>query len=98
MFSYRPENEEVLRTVRFMVEQLLESGRVEGDCDDAAIFLAASFVALGVPTRFVAIRYGGSPGFRHVFIEFYSGVWVRVDPTVGTGTIHQEDERMIVNV
>lgn len=100
-FVYRSENREVVRTVSRMLSDLALSGYVEGDCDDVATFIAAVLSRMGVRNRFVAIRYGGSPEFLHVFVEWWSmpdHQWVRFDPTVNPGTIHQEDERMVVDV
>jgi hypothetical protein len=57
----------------------------------------AFLMAMGVSCRFVAIAYDRKPGFRHVFVEWWtredSG---RMDVTVPPGTIHIEDERMVV--
>lgn len=97
-FFYRDEREEIVRTVPHMLHSLQVQGFVEGDCDDISTFLASVLVAMGVPARFVAIRYGGSEDFLHVFVEFrWEWSWIRLDPTVPRGTIHAEDERMIVN-
>jgi transglutaminase-like putative cysteine protease len=97
-FSYRPEHEEVIRTVPRMVGDLWQLGRIEGDCDDAAVFLVASYLSLGARARFVAIRYGGAPEFGHVFVEWFDGrLWITVDPTIPRGVPHLFDERMVVD-
>lgn len=99
-FRYRPELYEVLRTPEFMLNDLETKGFVEGDCDDISIFYAAILRTLGYEVRFVAIRYSHPELFEHVFIEFENTGrgWVRLDPTAERGTIHEELERMVVNV
>lgn len=99
-FRYRGEREEVLRTPRFMFDQIQETGYFEGDCDDCAIMTAAVLRILGYRVRFVAIRYD-STEFQHVFVEAYSpdqGRWVVLDATVNPGTQYRELERMVVSV
>jgi transglutaminase-like putative cysteine protease len=99
-FLYRAESRETLRAPRRMLVDL-DNGALEGDCDDISIFAAALLSAMGIRNRFVAIRYGGSPEFLHVFVEWWSNaaqLWVRLDPTVRPGLIHQEDERLILDV
>lgn len=98
-FWYRGENEEVVRTPEFMVLQWERDGFVEGDCDDIATLYAAYLKALGFRCRFVAIRYDGTPDFKHVFVEVLNmGQWVAVDPTVEAGTPYRETERMVMDV
>jgi hypothetical protein len=106
-YRFRPEWEEVLRTMERMMEDLDTLGYFEGDCDDAAIFYASILYTLGIPCRFVAIRYNpANPEFEHVFVEYnahifdegYHASWSRLDPTVPPGTVHRELERMIHDV
>lgn len=95
-FRYRPEHEEVLRTVPHMLGQLVSDGYFEGDCDDVSIFFAACVKAKGnIPVRFVAIRtQRGNPAFLHVFTEVKAYEWRRFDATVQPGLIHIEHARM----
>jgi transglutaminase-like putative cysteine protease len=101
-FRYRPELEEVLRTVPYMANQFRTLGYFEGDCDDVSIFYATVLKILGFQlVRFVAIRHTHPSEFEHVFVEFYEpqgGQWLRVDPTVDQTTVHHELERMILSV
>jgi transglutaminase-like putative cysteine protease len=102
-FRYRPEQEEVVRTIPFQLDHLAEHGYIEGDCDDVSTFLAAIAKAFGYRVRLVAIR-SDSVEFQHVFVEMQPvgavlpGAWVRSDPTVVPNTIHKELERMVVYV
>ncbi len=109
-YRFRPESEELVRTVARMVEEIQTLGFFEGDCDDAATFYASILYTLGIPVRFVAIRYDRfNPEFQHVFVEYdghtfveyeneVSERWLRLDPTVAPGTVHRELERMIQDV
>jgi hypothetical protein len=84
-FNYRREQDEVLRTVPFMLNDLETIGEMQGDCDDMTIMACSLFCALGVTTRMVAIR--SVPGeFDHVFCEALDSDWIPVDPTVPYGT------------
>jgi hypothetical protein len=98
VFDYRPENEEVVRTPERMWEDLERTGRLEGDCDDIATFIASILVAMGYSTRFVAIRTNpNDPEFSHVYVEAWDGLnWRVFDPTVEPGTVYQSVENMWV--
>lgn len=97
-FRYRAELEEVVRTPRFMLESLSSDGFFEGDCDDVSVFVASILAMIGVPVRYVAIRYRGDQ-FEHVYVEAFDGTrWRVIDPTVEKGTTYNEIERMVVAV
>jgi transglutaminase-like putative cysteine protease len=104
-FSYRDENEEIVRDPRFMLADMgrVDDGRVvqlEGDCDDVATFYAAAATAIGKPARLVAIRYtADNPNFEHVFTQAYDGgKWNVFDATVPAGTTLKWIESMIEDV
>ncbi len=103
-YRFRPESEELVRTVGRMVEEIQTLGFFEGDCDDAATFYASILYTLGFVVRLVAIRYDPrEPEFQHVFVEYHDPLygftnWFRLDPTVPAGTVHREIERMIQDV
>jgi transglutaminase-like putative cysteine protease len=104
-YSYRDENEEIVRTPQFMLADMgrSESGRVvqlEGDCDDVATLFAAFGKALGLYTRLTAIRYtADNPEFEHVFTEVYDGgKWRAFDATVPAGTNLQWLESMTEDI
>lgn len=60
-------------------EYVLDRGT--GDCDDKAILLASMLEAVGHPTRFVAVGFGGGK-FNHVYTETLLGrKWLALDPT-----------------
>jgi len=98
-FHYRPEREEVVRTPHFMITELQETGKFEGDCDDVSTMLAAIARSFGYPVRYVAIR--SKETFEHVFVEIYdsgSGKWRIFDPTVDKGTDYKIVEKVVVSV
>ena len=97
-YSFRPEAEEVLRTVDWMLNDFATAGYVEGDCDDASIFVAAVSLVLGYRVRLVAIRYRDPLEFEHVYAEVFDGRWVIVDLTVPEGTRYNVLERMVLDV
>lgn len=99
-FSYRPEHEEVLRTIPHMMGQLRDEGIIEGDCDDVSILFASLAHANKIPVRFAAIRtQRQNPAFLHVFVETLdSQSWRRYDPTLQKNFVHQEFDRIIVFV
>jgi transglutaminase-like putative cysteine protease len=100
-FRYRDESEEILRTPDFMLNDALSRlGYLEGDCDDIATFYAATFLVLGIPARFVAIRYTpNNPNFEHVFTQAYDmAEWRTFDATVPPGTDIKALEKMTLEV
>lgn len=97
-FSYRPEANEVLRTVPWMWADFFQLGHIEGDCDDASIWSAAVFAALGYRVRLRAIRYSDPQEFQHVFAEVYRVRWVPSDLTVPPGETYNILESMVVYV
>ncbi len=97
-FVYRGEIEEVLRTPRFMLQELYWQSYFEGDCDDVSTLTAAMLNVLGIPARFVAIRVDG-PEFKHVYVEAWDGSdFVPIDATVERGTRYAAIERMVMDV
>jgi transglutaminase-like putative cysteine protease len=100
-FRYRDEIEEIVRDPDWMINDLFNRlGWLEGDCDDVSTLYAAFASALGIRSRFVAIRYRPSnPNFEHVFTEVYDGSQWRVcDATVAPGTVLQSLEEMMEEV
>lgn len=86
-FVYRGEQEEVLRTVSFMANDLKTKGTMEGDCDDMTIMSCAMFLSVGIQPRMTAIK-SHPEEYDHVFCEALDekGNWIPVDPTVPYGT------------
>ena len=85
VFTYRPEEHEVLRTVEWMVEH-----GFEGDCDDMSIMGSAITKSVGFPSRLTAIKPYNPEEFEHVFCEARIGTeWIPIDPTVPYGTVYQ---------
>jgi len=90
-FVYREEEEEILRTPEFMLNDLEMQGYLEGDCDDTATLSAAFTKILGYPTRLTALQVQTPLEFDHVFSECrdVNGEWAIIDPTVPKGTRYE---------
>ena len=78
-----PEEAEYIRTPRWQALQYLETGELEGDCDDASTLSACLLSTLGYPAIINAIRRRGEPEFSHVYTSAYEdGMLVEIDPIV----------------
>ena len=78
-----PEEYEFVRAPKFQAEFYFETGRLEGDCDDASVLSACLLTALQWPSIITAIRRPGEIEFSHVFTSaIESGVQVDIDPIV----------------
>jgi transglutaminase-like putative cysteine protease len=88
-YHYRDEDQEVVRSPEFMLNDYDTLGYCEGDCDDIATLCASFSKAVGNPTRLTAVQTGGPGEFDHVFCEYQlGGNWIPVDPTVQHGTVY----------
>jgi len=97
VFVYRPENEEIVRTPEFMVNQLRDENKIEGDCDDIATLIASVATAVNLPCHFVALD-SKNQGLDHVFSRIFTTRWITVDPTVERGTDYNVFDAIIVPV
>jgi transglutaminase-like putative cysteine protease len=53
-----------------------------GDCDDQTILMAAMLLAVGIPTRIMAVALNQAGVFEHVFAQAYLGNdWVTMETT-----------------
>jgi len=95
-FKYRDEEIETLYHPVFNLEHLQQTGQLTGDCDDIAMFYAAIFTVLGIPSRFVAMKTRKHDDeFSHVVVEAFSNNrWKRYDPTVIPGMVQIDYGRM----
>lgn len=82
-FLRDPVGLELLRTPRYMLDEIARVGVAQGDCDDIALFAAALGLAVGLPARFVALGFRGATGpFTHVITELRAGDrWLELDTT-----------------
>lgn len=96
-YVYRDEEEEVVRTPLFMVNDRETIGRFEGDCDCVSTLVAAVCALYGYRVRFVAIRYDPSVDYiQHVFVQALDSYgWRVLDLTVPIGTKLSAIEQMI---
>jgi transglutaminase-like putative cysteine protease len=90
IFVYREEQNEVLRDVPFMLNDLATLGYMEGDCDDMTIMGCALLSNAGLLCRMTAIKSSNDLEYDHVFSEVRIGTnWIPVDPTVPAGTQYE---------
>src|SRR5215831_1690365 len=66
-----PDEYEFVRAPKLQAEIYLESGTLEGDCDDASTLSACLLRALRWPCVITAIRRPGEADFSHVFTTAY---------------------------
>lgn len=77
-----PEVTERIKTVREMITEAVTGRAVYGDCDDVAVLAAALGRVVGVPARFVVVRFRQAGPFLHVFTELFDGSrWIEMDVT-----------------
>lgn len=73
---------EVLRTPRYLLEQIDREGQAAGDCDDVATLAAALGKSVGLRARFVVLAFAPGGPFRHVFTELHTPRgWREMDVT-----------------
>jgi len=78
-----PDEYEFVRAPKHQAETFLETGCLEGDCDDASVLSSCMLAALGWPNTMTAIRRIGEAEFSHVFTTAYEGGYrVDIDPIV----------------
>ena len=62
--------------------------RLEGDCTEHAVLLAAMARAAGIPSRVVAgLVYVRGSFFGHLWTEVHCGEWIPLDATTGKGRV-----------
>lgn len=100
LYKYQHEEVETLYAPEYNLQILFDTGSLTGDCDDISMFYAALFYAMGLPTRFVAMKTKKfDPEYLHVVTEaFEDNRWKRFDPTVTPGMVQIDYGRMIENV
>lgn len=87
LFRYREEDEEIIRSPAFMVDDLENLGYLEGDCDDITVLVAALTKSMGYAARLTALQTTSSDEYDHVFSEVRIGdYWLPIDITVTPGT------------
>lgn len=87
-FLRDPHGAELLHSPRLLLTWVGQRGKVQADCDDAAILGAALARAIGLKVRFVVVGFlAPSAPFRHVWAEAsassgpHAGEWVEFDVT-----------------
>lgn len=85
-FLRDPDGVEMLHGPVWQVQQILQRGVVQVDCDDVAMLAAALGKSVGLRARFVAVAFVNKQSpYRHVWTELSAGtmppVWVDMDVT-----------------
>jgi transglutaminase-like putative cysteine protease len=81
-FMNDPLGVESLKSPVVLLEEVEATGSAQGDCDEAAMLVAAFGVANGLPARFRVLSFGPGEPFSHVLTDLYAnGDWHPVDPT-----------------
>lgn len=91
-FTLVDEPDELLIDPSLMFQMVECDGRILGDCDDMAMYVACFTYSLGLPTRFKAVQRAPDGSFMHVFAEYYNqatGRWIPVDPTIETIPVYE---------
>lgn len=86
-----PVGVELVHAPARLLEEIGARYYVTGDCDDVATLGAALGAAVGLPSRFVVLSFGG-PGdpFAHVYAELWTGGgWVELDTTAQLGEVQR---------
>ncbi len=81
------EPDELLVDPTLMLEEIETRGVTHGDCDDAAMLVAALLRSIGLPVRFKAVQATPDGSFGHVFTEYLLtdedwSRWVPLDTTI----------------
>ncbi len=82
-FVRDPSGVELLKSPAYMLGEWDRTGRITGDCDDAAILGASLALASGYRVRWVLLGFEPGAPFKHVFAEAQKGggPWVDFDVT-----------------
>lgn len=79
------EFEEFLQSPIVLLDEIKQTGRAYGDCDDVAMLGAALLAIIGALVRFRAIGEQPDGSFAHVFVEYSfprDAVWFPFDVTI----------------
>jgi hypothetical protein len=68
-FVRDPVGVELLKSPAYMVGEWERTGRITGDCDDAAILGASIALASGYRVRWVLLGFAPAAPFKHIFAE-----------------------------
>jgi transglutaminase-like putative cysteine protease len=84
-FERDPVDVESIADPRLSLERILAHGEAAGDCDDAAVLLAALLEAIGIRCRFAAVSIRPDRVFHHVAVEaqdrrLFPEGWTILDP------------------
>lgn len=81
-FVHDPVGVELIKTPRYMLQEIAHHGTARGDCDDVAVLGAALGKAVGLPARFVLLGFKEGAPFEHVYAELLTDSgWLELDTT-----------------
>lgn len=80
---------ELVRTPEYMLRQLETLGYMSGDCDDAAVIVAALAKSVGIEVKFIAVGFAATGPLRHVYATLHprGGNTVTADVTRPAGVV-----------
>lgn len=80
-----------------LIASIKNSGSAYGDCDDHALLLNTLLTSIGVETRFLGVKIGGSDVYNHVVCSAnVRGEWKDIDPCAKKGDEPQYQERLVI--
>jgi hypothetical protein len=77
VFIRDPADRELLHSPEAQIRQWRETGRITGDCDDAAILVGGLALAVGLRVRFIAVSFLDTR-------NPYAHTWAEIAPSTGT--------------
>jgi len=93
-YTNDPLHVELIKDPQRLTEEFYQRGVAIADCDEIACFIATGCLQVGRHCQFVAVGFGESGTYSHVFVrvmEPRTNTWVVCDPVAGT------DERKMLN-
>jgi hypothetical protein len=88
--------QQTFRSVAQQISNLQVTGRLHGDCAEAAVIVVAVAIAGGLPYNIIALRPADETEFAHVFVIVNArGSFYRIDPTAPTDADYTTWEHMI---
>lgn len=92
-----PVDGEYIITPDRMLQNWAQYGYMAGDCDDHVVLLNAMLGSIGVPTKAIGVKFGGSKEFNHVISgAVVNGVMHQIDPCAKSGNLKVYQETLMI--